>query len=121
LLWSGSDERFDREVWAKLISIAQKHAVPRWRKPAVNPAPEMLTLEMVMPAVPELVTVAGMVDFAPMVMVPKAKLEGFTVRLAVGAALTVRVALALVTLPAELVMMTLKRDPLSEVVVAGVV
>jgi len=39
LLWSGSDERFDREVWAKLISIAQKHAVPRWRKPAVNPAP----------------------------------------------------------------------------------
>jgi hypothetical protein len=54
-------------------------------------------------------------------MVPKAKLEGFTVRLAVAAALTVRVALALVTLPAELVMMTLKRDPLSEVVVAGVV
>jgi len=88
---------------------------------APKPAPEMLTLEMVMLAVPELVTVAGMVDFAPMVMVPKAKLEGFTVRLAVGAALTVRVALALVTLPAELVMMTLKRDPLSEVVVAGVV
>ena len=40
---------------------------------------------------------------------------------AAGAALTVRVALALVTLPAELVTMALKRAPLSEVVVAGVV
>jgi hypothetical protein len=88
---------------------------------APNPAPAMLTLEMVTLAVPELVTVAGTVDFAPMVTVPKAKLEGFTVRLAVGAALTVRVALALVTLPAELVTIALKRAPLSEVVVAGVV
>ena len=88
---------------------------------APNPAPAMLTLEMVTLALPELVTVAGMVDFVPMVTVPNPKLEGFTVRLDVGAALTVRVALALVTLPAELVTTALKRAPLSEVVVAGVV
>src|ERR1700681_601252 len=66
--------------------------------PAPKPAPEILTLEMVTLAVPELVTVVGMVEFAPMAMVPNVKLEGFTVRLEVAAALTVKVAPALVTL-----------------------
>ena len=46
---------------------------------APKPAPEILTLEMVTLAVPELVTVVGMVEFAPMAMVPNVKLEGFTV------------------------------------------
>jgi hypothetical protein len=38
-LWTGSDERFDRDAWDELIAIAQKYALPRWRKPVSNPAP----------------------------------------------------------------------------------
>ena len=29
LLWTSSDDAFDREVWADLVAIAQKHALPR--------------------------------------------------------------------------------------------
>jgi hypothetical protein len=41
--------------------------------------------------------------------------------IAVGVELTVRVAVLLVTLPAELLTNTVKRLPLSEIVAAGVV
>jgi hypothetical protein len=86
-----------------------------------KPGPEMLTLEMVTLELPEFATVVLMAEFPPTVTFPKAKFEGLTVRLEVGVALTVRVALALVTLPAELVTMALKRAPLSEALDAGVV
>jgi hypothetical protein len=86
-----------------------------------KPAPEMLTLEMVTLELPEFVTVVLMVEFPPTVTFPNVKLEGLTVRLEVEVAPTVRVALALVTLPAELVTMALKRAPLSEALDAGVV
>jgi len=36
LLWTTTDERFDRDIWAELISIAQKHALPRPRKHALE-------------------------------------------------------------------------------------
>jgi len=29
LLWTSSDDAFDREVWADLVAMAQKHALPR--------------------------------------------------------------------------------------------
>jgi hypothetical protein len=29
LLWTSSDEAYDREVWGDLVAMAQKHAVPR--------------------------------------------------------------------------------------------
>jgi hypothetical protein len=86
-----------------------------------KPAPEMLTLEIVVLEVPELLSVVWMLEFVPTVTFPKAKLEGLAVRLEVGAGLTVRVAVALATLPAELVTIALKSAPLSEVLVAGVV
>jgi hypothetical protein len=29
LLWTSSDEAYDREAWGDLVAMAQKHAVPR--------------------------------------------------------------------------------------------
>jgi hypothetical protein len=34
LLWTTSDESFDRAVWRDLVAMAQKHALPRAGSPA---------------------------------------------------------------------------------------
>jgi len=36
LLWTSSDEAFDREVWADLVAMAQKHALPRAWSPQLK-------------------------------------------------------------------------------------
>jgi hypothetical protein len=86
----------------------------------LKPGPEMLSFEMVMLALPELVSVTLWLLLAPTFKVPKLKVEGLTVNW-LAIVLTVRVAGLLFTLPAELLTITVNCDPLSEVVVAGVV
>jgi hypothetical protein len=34
LLWTSSDEPYDRAVWRELVAMAQKHSVPRAGAPA---------------------------------------------------------------------------------------
>jgi hypothetical protein len=34
LLWTSSEEPFDRAVWRELVAMAQKHSVPRAETPA---------------------------------------------------------------------------------------
>jgi hypothetical protein len=34
LLWTSSDEPYDRAIWRELVAMAQKHSVPRARTPA---------------------------------------------------------------------------------------
>lgn len=37
LLWTDTDETYDRPVWGDLVAVAQKHALPRARSPANKP------------------------------------------------------------------------------------
>ena len=87
-------------------------------KPA--PEPEKMTLEIVILALPELVNVTLWALVVPILTLPKLNVEALGVSCP-GTALTVRVAALLVTLPAELLTVIENCDPVSAVVVAGVV
>src|SRR5580704_9183184 len=80
-------------------------ACPEDKPLALNPAPETLTFEIVTLLLPELVSVIGSVPLLPSATVPKFKLEAFAARL-VDTALTVSIALPLVTLPAAFLTVT---------------
>jgi hypothetical protein len=86
----------------------------------LKPGPEMLSFEMVMLELLELVSVTLLLLLAPTFIDPKLKVEGLTVSW-LATALTVRVAGLLVMLPEELLISTVNFDPLSAMVVAGVV
>ena len=83
----------------------------------VKPGPEIVTFEIVMLELPELVNVTGRRLLLTVLTLPKLKAEV----LAVSAPGTVRVAALLVALPTELVTTTLNWAPLSAAVAAGVV
>jgi hypothetical protein len=83
----------------------------------VKPGPEIVTFEIVMLELPELVNVTGRRLLLTVLTLPKLKADA----LAVSGPGTVRVAALLVTLPTELLTTTLNCAPLSAVVVAGVV
>jgi hypothetical protein len=87
---------------------------------AVKPGPAMMTLEMLILALPEFVKVTPKTLLLPTVTLPKLRVDVLTVSCP-GGALTVRVTTLLVTLPAELLTVTLNCMLLSEVAVAGVV
>jgi hypothetical protein len=87
---------------------------------AVNPAPEIVTLDTVALEFPELVNVTPRVLLAPRATFPKGRLVVLGVSKAV-ATFTARVAGLLVALPAELLTVTLNLALLSEEAVAGVV
>jgi len=87
---------------------------------ALKPAPEMLTFEIVTLELPELVSVTARVLLAPVFTLPKLKLVGLALSRSV-AVFTVSVAALLLTLPAELLTMTVNCALLSAEVVAGVV
>src|ERR1700675_158202 len=72
---------------------------------ALNPGPEMLTLEMVMLELPESVNVKVWLLVVPTFTFPKLKFDALAVNCP-GMALTVRVAALLVALPAELLTVT---------------
>jgi hypothetical protein len=86
----------------------------------VNPAPEMVTLEIVTLELPPLVKVTGKMLLLPILTLEKFKVVWLALRRVV-AAVTVSVAAALVIWPTLLLMVTVNCAPLSAVVVAGVV
>ena len=88
---------------------------PEYTPLALKPAPETLTLEIVTPELPKLVTVADKVRLLPIVTLPKPKLDGLAARL-VDAVLTVSTAPLLVTVPIVLLTLTLNCAPLSAIV-----
>jgi hypothetical protein len=108
------------KVALKLAVCPEVRTSPAGRPLAVKPGPAMMTLEMLILAVPELVNVTPKTLLLPTLTLPKLRVEVLTVSGPAGA-LTVRVAELLVTLPAELLTVTSNCMPLSEVVVAGVV
>lgn len=87
---------------------------------ALKPAPERLTLETVTLEAPESVRVVEIVLLLPTLMLPKLRFEELRLKVP-GVDVTVRVAVALVTLPAEFETATANCAPLSVLVVAGVV
>ena len=90
------------------------------RPVALKPEPETPTLEIVALELPELVRVALKELLLPVSMLPKLKLDGFTVNWA-EAVMTVSVAALLVALLAVLLTITVNCAPLLALVVAGVV
>ena len=88
---------------------------------AVKPGPAIVTFEIVILTVPELVKVMPRTRLLPIFTLLKFKLVVLGVSAPGVAALTVRVAALLVTLPTELVTTTVNCAPLSAVVSAGVV
>jgi hypothetical protein len=86
----------------------------------LKPGPEMLSFEIVMFALLELVSVTLLLLLAPTFIDPKLKVEGLTVNW-LATALTVRVAGLLVMLPDAFITSTVNLAPLSAMVVAGVV
>ena len=92
---------------------------PEARPLMLKPGPEYATPEIVTLEFPELVNVTFCVLLLPTLTLPKPRLVGLTVSKSVEA-LTVSVAALLVTLPAELLTITVNCAPLSEVAVAGV-
>ncbi len=89
--------------------------------PALNPAPETTTFEIVTLELPVLVSVTVWVLVLEMLTLPKARPAELLLRREVAAALTVRRAGLLVALPALLRTTTVNFAALSEVFVAGVV
>jgi hypothetical protein len=94
---------------------------PLLTPPALKPGPAMLAPEIVTLAVPVLVRVTGRVLLLLTFTLPKAKVVGLGVSFSVAGAFTVKLALLLEVLPAELLTVTLNCDPESAVLVAGVV
>ena len=86
---------------------------------AVNPAPEMLTLEIVTFPVPVFVSVTVCVPLLETFTLPKLIADGLAPRSKVAVGFTVSIAVPLVALPAELVTTTVNRALLYEAVVAG--
>ena len=87
----------------------------------VKPGPEMVTFEIVIFELPELVKVTPRVLLLPVFTLPKLRVDVLAVSGPGGTALTVRVATLLVTLPTELLTTTANWAPLSAVVSVGVV
>ena len=88
--------------------------------PALNPGPATLTFETVTLEFPELVSVTALALLLLTLTLPKFTVDGFAINDNV-AAFIVRVALLLVTLPAELLTTTLNTAPLSALVVPTLV
>lgn len=72
---------------------------------AVNPGPEIVTLEIVILELPELVSVTLRVFLRPTFTLPKVRVEALAVK-GPAAGLTVRVAALLVRFPVELLTTT---------------
>ena len=87
----------------------------------LKPGPEILTLETIMLELPVLLNVTARVLLLPTLTLLKFKVDALAVSCPKEVELTVRGAAVLVTLPAELLTITLNWLPLSEVVVAGIV
>ena len=87
---------------------------------ALKPAPAMLTLETVTLEPPVLVRVVERALLLPTLTLPKLRLEELRLKVP-GVDITVSVAAALVALPAEFETVTTNCDPLSVLLVAGVV
>jgi hypothetical protein len=87
---------------------------------AVKPEPVMLTLEIVTLELPEFVSVTARLLMEPVLTLPKLRIVGLALSRYV-ATFTVSVAALLVAVPAVLLTTTSKVEPLSAVVVAGVV
>ena len=111
----GSNVTFNVAVWPGDKISPESAGTPT----ALNPAPEMLSLEMVVAPVPVDEIVTASVFVVPTFTLPKLRLEG--VQLIAGDDVTVSVAAELVTLPTLLLTTTVNCEPLSAVVVAGVV
>ena len=86
---------------------------------AVKPGPEIVTFEIVILELPELVSVTPRL-LLPTFTFPKLRADAPATSRPGGTALTVRIAALLVTLPAVLVTTTVNWVPLAEVVSAGV-
>jgi hypothetical protein len=108
------------KVALKLAVCREVRTSPAGRPLAVKPGPAMMTLEMLILALPEFVKVTPKTLLLPTVTFPKLRVDMLMDNGPEGA-LTVRVTALLVTLPAELLTVTSNCMLLSEVVVAGVV
>src|SRR6266404_1925270 len=106
----------DSKVIFKVVDCPGVRVVPEGTPPAVKPAPAILMFEIAMLEFPEFVSFTGRVLLTPVFRFPKLKLVGLALSRYV-AAFTVRVAGLLATLPAELLITTVKCAPLSDVVV----
>ena len=108
------------KVALKLAVCPEVRTSPAGMPLAVKPAPAMMTLEMLILALPEFVKVTPKTLLLPTLTLPKLRVDVLAVS-GPGGALTVRVTALLVTLATELLTVTLNWVLLSEVVVAGVV
>ena len=88
---------------------------------AVKPGPEIVTFEIVILELPELVNVTPRLLLLLMSTFPKLRADALATSRPGGTALTVRIAALLVALPAVLLITTVNCAPLDEVVSAGVV
>src|ERR1700730_1215736 len=95
-------------------------ATPAERPLAVKPPPETVIFEIVTVELPVFVSVVLWLLLLFTLTLAKVKAEVLEISCP-ETALTLRLAVLLVTLPAELLTVTLNCDPLSELVVAGVV
>src|SRR2546428_7245113 len=107
------------KVAPKLAVCPEVTTSPAGMPLAVKPAPAMMTLEMLILALPEFVKVTPKTLLLPTLTLPKLRVDGLAVS-GPGGALTMRVTALLATLPTELLTVTLNCAPLSEVVSAGV-
>jgi hypothetical protein len=113
-LAAGVNVAFKVAVWPGV------RTVPADRPLALNPAPEMLTFEIVTFAVPAFVSVTLCELLLETFTLPKVRLAELTLRTGVPG-FTVRMAVLLTTLPTLLVIATVNCAPLSALVVAAVV
>ena len=106
-------------VTFKLAVCPEARTSPAGMPLALNPAPAMLTLEMLILVLPEFVKVTPNALLLPTLTFPKLRVDALTVSCP-GWVLTLRVTVLLVTLPAELLIVTLSCAPLSALVAAVV-
>ncbi len=104
------------------VAVCPADRINPWIAPlALNPAPATTTFEIVTLDFPELVRITFWVLVLETLTLPKATLVELLFRREVAAALTVRMAALLVTLPALSLTTTVIFAAFSDVVVAGVV
>ena len=104
------------------VAVCPADRINPWTAPlALNPAPATTTFEIVTLEFPALVSVTFCVFVLDSLTLPKAKLVELLFRRAVAAALTVRMAVLLVTLPTLSLTTTVNFAAFSDAVVAGVV
>jgi hypothetical protein len=104
----------------RVAVFAGARTVPADTPLGLKPAPELLTFVIVTSELPEFVSVTARVLLARVLTFPKLKLVGLALSRYV-AGFTVSMATLLLTLPAELLTMTVNCAPLTAIVVGGVV